>query len=1438
MITVELINFSFMIFFLIFFFYFFVIKSFLENEKQFYYVQLLIFINLIRNILTFVIKDQKVYDIFLGIDEALTYLNIFIFLQFCIEVDPLKFPTVIKRINLLISSIMIFIAFLSTYLNLQIKWFYDSYFLILVLYFNTILIKERFKHKPFSIVDNLGIWIYSVSMILSSILFYLDLRLNLLLSSISLILFILWFHYILYFQSKQAHKITQLENELDDAREEIELQNEITKKHEENLKKTNQLYESLLEISKKISSTENLHQTLDDIAHHLEKNFKIKYFVIMIINEEKKEAYFFNSNLDKKLTPEQFDFMTKGVKVFDLTQKGIHHGVYVHKKPIYLKHFKKSNYEFENQLVEILNLKSLIVFPLIYNNQVYGFFDITHADEPLILTNEEYLNLNIFIQYFSQFFRNYLSIKEIQEQKKKLEQFNREISKKNHFILEMNQVLTKILQEDNLENILSDVIKFLYKHFKIKYYTLYFYNKEKDKLVFYMTNGEELLDKEKWEIIKKNEIPVFHGKGLNSLACKKNRYVYLPNVLNRKTNCEIENKNQEIMKMKSILIFPLIVGNEILGTINISHIYEPVILNKIELTLIKIFIDQFASVLKNLLLLDEIKNQKYLLETKNIEISKRNKLILKINEAITLLNQHYDLKEVLNLMSKYLKELFDIEYFLFYRYDDKENKLIYTESNFEELYDKETILKIKKQAIALGEPGLHSSCCKRKKHIYLPKLKKSNSPVEEEIKHLLKLHSLLIFPLYFKNELLGTLDLSSLDKELNLNKIQLVLLKIFIDQFSSILKNKLLIEDLEFKQLELEKSLLKLEMRTQQLKTLNEFTKKINSTTDFNSIIKDVFDYFEKTYDLKFSWLILVDEKKKIFKSSAFSVNFYELDPVVQDFLSKVEIPINESTGTLYRTYTRKRHFYASKIFDSFQGSFWDQTIIKMLNLKWLLQMPLIVQDKVIGIISFTNYDKVVHLNLEQLRSIQYICDQIAGGLYRSYLFDEIKQEKQNVELAQKELQKLNDFTKKIIEEENFDIIIQDIFSYLKNQYELQFGWLLLIDKDKNLIRTSSFSKNIIDIPKEMQDYLTHFEAPVNSDLGTIYRTIQRKKHLYLKRIDPNYKGSKIDTELIKITKLKWVLYVPLILKHEVIGILAFTNYEKNVYLKIHEIKSIEAFCSQIVGAIYNSYLRENIKIEKEKANKLLLNILPPKVAEELKEKGYVKPRLYKNATVMFTDFVEFTKISSSMSPDELILELDRYFYQFDEIITRNHLTKLKTIGDAYMCVGGIPEDNNTHAVDICLAALEIRNLVRTINKIRIEMNLPCWDIRIGINTGEVVAGVIGKDRIAYDIWGDTVNIAQRLEQSCLPYEINISRSTYDIVKYFFRCEYRGKRAIKNRGMIDMFFLNRIHPKLSKDEHGFVPNEYFFELYNKLKHGAKFVYKHEIEKYKNLHITN
>lgn len=225
-------------------------------------------------------------------------------------------------------------------------------------------------------------------------------------------------------------------------------------------------------------------------------------------------------------------------------------------------------------------------------------------------------------------------------------------------------------------------------------------------------------------------------------------------------------------------------------------------------------------------------------------------------------------------------------------------------------------------------------------------------------------------------------------------------------------------------------------------------------------------------------------------------------------------------------------------------------------------------------------------------------------------------------------------------------------------------------------------------------------------------------------------------------------------------------------------------------GVAYARKRKDNriIAYEKKRSEDLLLNILPFEVAEELKDKGEADAHYYEKVTILFTDFEGFTKLSEKMKPSEIISELNFCFKAFDAIIEKYNIEKIKTIGDAYMAVSGLPVANPDHAINVVKAALEIRDFILEYKEQKKREGKVYFEMRIGINSGEVVAGIVGVKKFAYDIWGDAVNVAARMETNGVVGKVNISETTYELVKNDIETEYRGEIEVKGKGSIKMYF--------------------------------------------------
>ena len=289
-------------------------------------------------------------------------------------------------------------------------------------------------------------------------------------------------------------------------------------------------------------------------------------------------------------------------------------------------------------------------------------------------------------------------------------------------------------------------------------------------------------------------------------------------------------------------------------------------------------------------------------------------------------------------------------------------------------------------------------------------------------------------------------------------------------------------------------------------------------------------------------------------------------------------------------------------------------------------------------------------------------------------------------------------------------------------------------------------------------------------------------------------------------TLIFWIIVQPLY--SQCIGIVVVTKW---LFLSYFIILGFTIFIFINLKKYYKDKYRVEYENKLKIKEKLFFNKNMPETGQTTIYGGK-RHHKYKKVTVLFADIQGFTRIVEHMNPELLIDELDRFFFHFDEVVEKYGIEKIKTIGDAYMCAGGLPQKNRTNPVEVVMAAIEMQHYMkRARHKIKDTGNeLDFWELRIGIHTGPVISGVIGQKKLSFDIWGDTVNIASRMESSGVAGEINITGVTYHLTKEFFTHEYRGKMPIKYKGETDMYFVKGIKPELSDEGKGEKPNEMFF----------------------------
>lgn len=416
--------------------------------------------------------------------------------------------------------------------------------------------------------------------------------------------------------------------------------------------------------------------------------------------------------------------------------------------------------------------------------------------------------------------------------------------------------------------------------------------------------------------------------------------------------------------------------------------------------------------------------------------------------------------------------------------------------------------------------------------------------------------------------------------------------------------------------------------------------------------------------------------------------------------------------------------------------------------------------------LSFTKEAQSIFLQLDSKTGLAYSLGNL-GMIYAKLKRDDIAQNYINKAIAILEQQ--HDYYPICV----YLMIMSDIYLKKKDQEKAILYTIKSLELSKKYdlkkeIADSNFKLSLIfEKSKNYKQSLLHFkEYTIYSDSIQNIESVKRISEIQAKfEID---KKQLIVNKLNQEKKSQKIITIISLIGVVLLFLLAFGLYRRYKYV---------------------SKTNRIIEIEKNRSNALLLNILPEATAVELKEKGKVVSRKFESVTVLFTDFVGFTNYSETLEPEQLVQQIDYYFSKFDDIMEKYDLEKIKTIGDSYMCASGLTTDTQNHAYKMMAAAVEIIQFVEQCS-IDPWPNQHWFQIRVGIHTGPVVAGVVGTRKFAYDIWGDTVNIASRMESNSIPGRINVSKDTYELLKNNYEFEYRGEIEVKNKGKMQMYFYN------------------------------------------------
>jgi len=416
----------------------------------------------------------------------------------------------------------------------------------------------------------------------------------------------------------------------------------------------------------------------------------------------------------------------------------------------------------------------------------------------------------------------------------------------------------------------------------------------------------------------------------------------------------------------------------------------------------------------------------------------------------------------------------------------------------------------------------------------------------------------------------------------------------------------------------------------------------------------------------------------------------------------------------------------------------------------------------------------------EEATSIFFRTNHLIGQAYSLGNLGMILAEQSKDELAEKKIAEAIEILEEL--EDYYPICVY--LTYMADIYLNKNEWISALN----------YAQRSLDLA--VKHNLKEQERDANLKLAELYEATEdfERSNAYLKKfytnrdsivniravrqiagLRTNYEVSQKQIEVDLLSqkqKVQRIQVIATIVALILIAMLAFGLYRRNIFIR--KTSSI-------------------IQTERDRSNKLLRNILPEETAQELMDNGKVKAKKINKVSVLFTDFKGFTRLSADLSPEKLVESVNFYYSKFDQIVDKFGLEKIKTMGDAYMMAGGLPFPTEDHALKIVGAAFEISKFVSEAKKDSAD-GIMHFDIRIGINTGPVVAGVVGIKKFAYDIWGDTVNIASRMESNSEPGKINVSETTYQLIKHKYKCTYRGEIEAKNKGKLKMYFVDGVLP--------------------------------------------
>lgn len=806
--------------------------------------------------------------------------------------------------------------------------------------------------------------------------------------------------------------------------------------------------------------------------------------------------------------------------------------------------------------------------------------------------------------------------------------------------------------------------------------------------------------------------------------------------------------------------------------------------------------------------------------TKELE-SSRSK-IEQLNEFARTINSTIRLEAILEKAHHYLRAEIDSSTLLLFLVDPIQKRFVLQKAVLDSDSNESMLEKIQSVPLPLDDrAGILFSVYQRKRPFVFKRVKEAQFfDSNERILSIVGKKPGILLPLLSQGRVIALLAIFKHEEKDIFSNENLEITKSIAEAIATSVGNSILIENLNRERNFAEITKIQMEDAKNEISILNDFTKTINTKSDLSHVIEEMFDYIEKNFKIAGVLLQLVDETKK----ELYSYKIKEPRDVSEEqikFAKELRLVLNKESGIVYRIFQKQRAYLVSTKRGK-PTSRLERDVYRVFPNNPFFIVPLVVQNQVIGMVYFTSFQKENKLQSDLQKRIVGFCDQIAGAVLNSILLQSANLAKRKSDRAKAEIQKLNEFAKRINSLTHLEGILAEIFGFIKQNYEIENCVLFYLDQNDSQFRYLNHSGFTL-IDDSTVEFFKQLTFPLEKEGGFVYQCYLRKKYFYMRHV-PKSIPFAIDKEVIERSKTKSLLISPLINNDAVVAMAIFGIMDENKVLNKEEIDSIIGVSEHIASAINNSFLLNKIEEERKRSESLLLNILPKNVANELHEKGKVNPVEYENVSMLITGFPGFSQMTGVLTPEELIEGLDLYFSRFDEVIYKYNLEKLKMTGDMFVAAGGLPVGNFTHPIDVCLAALSIREAVEELIKNNTEISFQPSGVMIAIHTGPVVAGVIGKSKFSYDVWGKTVTQTQAIRRAASIPRIHVSEATMEKAKSFFRFEELSEIITYEGETIRVYELISLKDELV-DPSTSLPNEQFDKFYTQQKRGARILSK-------------